>query len=74
MAVEMSLRVTRDEMIALERLYDDCTCPDGSFDEAGASNGIRNILSPEVLDLLCAGVARGDRRTVKLRVKDTPTR
>jgi hypothetical protein len=74
MAVEMSLRVTPDEMTALEKLYADCTCPDGSFDEKGASEGIREIFGPELLAFLCAGIDQGDRRTVKVRVKAAPLR
>jgi hypothetical protein len=65
--VEINLRVTLAELAALEWLRDECWGPNG-FDEAKAAVGIKQILGAEVIDLLCAGVPEGDRRTIKLRV------
>jgi hypothetical protein len=69
--VEINLRVTPAELAALEWLRDECSGPEG-FDEAKAAAGIKQILGAEVVDLLCAGVPEGDRRTVKLRVHRDP--
>jgi hypothetical protein len=69
--VEFNLRVTSAELAALEWLRDECAGP-GGFDEAKAAAGIKRILGTEVVELLCANVPQGGRRTVKLRVHRDP--
>jgi hypothetical protein len=69
--VEFNLRVTPAELAALEWLRDECSGP-GGFDEAKAAAGIKRILGTEVVELLCANVPEGGRRTVKLRVHHDP--